>query len=59
MLNSNAHRVEHKIQGLIHEKIGFENGPFTKIRDLETDPKIKKYNAIFHIRFATNEFARK
>ena len=36
-----------------------ENGPFTKIRDLKTDPEIKNYNVIFHTRFATNEFTGK
>ena len=32
---------------------------FTKFRDLKTDPKIKYYNVIFHIRSAANEFTWK
>ena len=47
------------MQGFIQEKIGSENGPFAKIRDLKMDPKIKNYNAIFHIRSASNEFTKK
>ena len=42
-----------------HKIRGPSNGPFTKIRDLKTDPKIKNYNVIFHICSATNEFIRK
>ena len=29
-----------------------QNGPFSKIRDFKTDPKIKNYNVIFHARSA-------
>ena len=29
------------MQGFIEEKIGSENGPFTKINDLKTDPSQK------------------
>ena len=52
-------KIKEKIvnnQGFIQEKIGFENGPFTKICYLKTDPKIKNYKVIFHIRSAANQF---
>ena len=57
------------MHGFIQKKIRPLNGPFTNISDfkmalneigdLKTDPKIKNYNIIFHIRSATNEFTRK
>ena len=40
----------------IQEKIGSENGPFTQMRDLKTDSKIKNYDEIFHTHSAANEF---
>ena len=56
-------------QGFTQEKIGSQNGPFTKIgylkidplqkSDLKMDPKIKNYNVFFYSRSAANEFTMK
>ena len=51
--------VKFTYQGFIQQKNESENGPFKKIGDLKTDPKIKSYNVIFHTRSAANEFTRK
>ena len=59
-LKTVVHPGENCVRKLIlHKTRQPENGPFTKIGDIKTNPKIKNYDVIFHTHSTANEFTRK